>query len=200
MTAESNQESWGNSCCMRCSRSPQPVVMQSRKAATQEHSCLVTCPAGTEGTTGARGGGPALEGLPKAAAALAHPTVSPRLLQKPAFGHSNECRPQERCWTVNQSNWIMTTTFPLFHISRPRLKSTWCSGFIFVIRMWKWGGKTQTLTLKPNRESKKVNDLTEGKLLNSILTKKRFFFPECLWLAIKVHHSSLKNREVCNLH
>lgn len=40
-TAWCSQESWGNNCCMRCFRSPQPVEVQSRKAATQQHGCFL---------------------------------------------------------------------------------------------------------------------------------------------------------------
>lgn len=59
---------------------------------------------------------PVLEGPPKAS--------QPWHASGHRWGHKGtwaladvSLRPQQKCWTVNQSNWIMTTTFPLLHFS-----------------------------------------------------------------------------------
>lgn len=68
--AWSSQESRGSGCCRRCPRSPQAVVGQSRKAATQEHGCLGTNPAGAEGSSWCQGRGTAQAGPPQGICSL----------------------------------------------------------------------------------------------------------------------------------
>lgn len=84
----------GNSCCMRCFRSPQPVV-QSRKAATPQAGCLGKCPAGAEAA--ARGGGSVLEAPPQGICSLSMPGGT----GGDTKGHLGFCRSQPLATAVD---------------------------------------------------------------------------------------------------
>lgn len=178
-TAWCHQDSWGSEVlqvCSACGAAEQKSSPSSRAA------CNV--PSWSRRHSWCQGRGPGWkQDFPKAPAAsdvTGHrwgPKCHPGFCRSQPLATAGNAT--QRCWTVNQQlNHDSHFSFiPLQYLSRPRPKPTWCYGFIFIIRMWKWEnvemrecGNCDTC-MKPSGESKKANDFTEGKCLNSILTK-----------------------------